>query len=91
MPRKPRPKDPEAEAASRNGRPVQMLVQSEARERAARRTAAFQEALNRKGMPMTWGTGVLRTDPAFKVDMEFMIEDGLFDEKGKFIGGPKKK
>lgn len=42
---------------------------------ALRRSDAFGHAMNRKGMPMTWGTGVLRTDDAWKRDEEYRQED----------------
>lgn len=40
-----------------------------------RRTRAFQLALNRKGMPMVWGVGTLRTDDAWKLDQKYLAED----------------
>lgn len=37
---------------------------------AYRRALAFGQALNRKGMPTSWGTGTPRTDAAWKRDQE---------------------
>lgn len=44
-------------------------------DRMTRRSSAFGKALNRKGLPMTWGCGVLRTDDAFKRDEQYRRED----------------
>lgn len=54
-------------------------------DRMQRRTEAFQKALNRKGLPITWGTGKPRDDPAWKKDMGYLIEDGVFDKNGRIV------
>lgn len=40
-----------------------------------RRAEAFAAATNRRGLPLTWGTGQPRKDPTWKQDLEYLKED----------------
>lgn len=64
---------------SKNGKVAHVRPETQGsqidREYLARRTEAFQKALNRKGLPVTWGTGTLRTDEPFRLDMQYLAED----------------
>jgi hypothetical protein len=61
---------------SENDRPNSRVPLSRIPEEwAIRRAEAFQRAMNRKGLPTTWGTGVPRSDKAWKRDLEYLRED----------------